>query len=124
MSNMRKEKTYMDDRTSVAKDPEALIKGVKAWMRFSNYAYLIENNAKLQLTARTEGERERLHDEATKHGLEGYIKETIEAPGATTASGRGRKLVPKEEDRLKKAWETAILLKGIGGPKVTKLSRH
>ena len=68
--NRRKETTYMDDRTSVAKDPEALCKGVKAWIQWSNFAFQIENKSKLQLTARTQDGKKRLAIEAKKQGLE------------------------------------------------------
>ena len=114
----------MDDRTAVAKDPATLMKGVRAWIKWSESVFLIENNSKLQLTARTAKGRNSLAAEAMKYGMEEKVKTTIEALGATTGGGKGRKLVPKELERLQGAREMAVLLKGIGGTREAKLTRH
>ena len=53
----RKEKTYMDDRTSTTTSANSLLVGVQEWERWSAEVLLRENASKLQLTARDERRR-------------------------------------------------------------------
>jgi len=120
----RKEKTYMDDRTSATTAARSVMIGVLTWEAWSASVLLRENPTKLQLTARREYQLVRLRHEAKKHGVEKAVKPHIEALGAVSVPAAGRPLVQKEIDRLNSAFDRAVTLKVIPGSRNDKLVRH
>ena len=120
----RKEKTYMDDRTSTTTSAKSLLVGVQEWERWSAEVLLRENAGKLQLTARDERRRKILRYEAQKHGLQDKVKPHMEALGAVSTPKEGRGLVDKETKRLEEAYQRALVLQGVPGTRYQRILRH
>ena len=91
---------YMDDRTWAAATAREAVWPIGVWARFSDAILLMENPAKVQLTARTAELRSHLETVVNGTALADKIREGMEVLGMTTRGVRRRALAKKELERI------------------------
>eukprot|EP00438_Fugacium_kawagutii_P019167 Skav219356 [mRNA] locus=scaffold76:498557:500053:- [translate_table: standard] len=105
-SNNTFTRVYMDDRTFVSPTFEEAMEHKQQWEQWSRLAALQENPRKVQITAKTQTQKNILQANAEQT----WNISDVEVLGTTTTSTGRRKIAPKEAERLARALERAALL--------------
>lgn len=75
----RKARVYMDDRTRVDKTAKGMIPGIRTWQQWSGEVGLKENPTNVQMSGRSNQQREKLKAAAGKE-LKEFIKKKHRSP--------------------------------------------